>query len=694
MLELFERIRTHASERDSKTALSLEGRNISYSDLFSQIVAAASSLKDAPSTVALLMPRDERHIASELALTCLGCTVVPLPDFFSDGQVRHILSDANVQAVVTVPELTGRFKSLDLPLLTPSFSHIASHQPFQDGKRIIYTSGTTGKPKGVVLGGKQVIANLKALEVAACASPDDRHLSVLPFSLLLEQLAGIYLPLWVGAEIHVIHDPRSLPAVAQCIRPTTTVLVPDLLKAWVRWLRGAKQQAPDSLRLVAVGGAPVSAGLAEMSWEAGIPVHEGYGLSECASVVALNRVGERAAGTVGRPLPGIEVQIDQGEIVVAGPTVMEGYLGGHPTDNCWRTGDLGYFNEAGHLIVLGRKDDVIVTDNGRNIHPEWIEPMLLADQRIARAAVIGGGSCAVAVVVPYPDHFEFLKAASADVLGWLVQSLCADAPDYARPRKTIVLSFEEAAANALFTLDGRPRRRHITHFLRRRIMTFYDDLQDATSAERHDFMSIPLIKETIAHGVDIPLYRSFLESAYHHVRHTVSLLELAIEGCGPKDQSYRAGLQEYVKEETGHDEWILEDIADMGGDAAQVRDALGPYPVRMLVAYAYYATQHISPYALLGMVHVLEGMSVALAVKAAESIGARLGKDLSKGFRYLTSHGNLDIEHVDLFAKLLDIIDSPERRDLVIQSAKDFYRLYGDVFRELEVKRRQVAYAA
>lgn len=215
-------------------------------------------------------------------------------------------------------------------------------------------------------------------------------------------------------------------------------------------------------------------------------------------------------------------------------------------------------------------------------------------------------------------------------------------------------------------------------------MRFYDSLLAETDDDRHAFLSIPVIAEAVEHGVDRPLYLRFLASAYHHVRFTVPLLEAALEHCGPGDDALAAGLRDYIGEETGHDEWILDDIRAMGGDAEAVRGHKGPLPVRLMVAYAFHTIREDGPRALLGMVHVLEGMSVALAVRAAESIRARLKPSDGGGFSYLTSHGALDVSHVAAFAALLDAIDTPAARNTVTRSAREFYRLYGDVFRALE----------
>jgi len=224
-------------------------------------------------------------------------------------------------------------------------------------------------------------------------------------------------------------------------------------------------------------------------------------------------------------------------------------------------------------------------------------------------------------------------------------------------------------------------------------MSFYETLVDETTPERKTFLSIPLIRDAVAHGVDRPLYLVFLDNAYHHVRHTVPLLEAARAACGPDDHALAAGLGAYAEEEAGHDEWILDDIAALGGDRDAARRARPPLPARAMVAYAFRLITEEGPYALLGMVHVLEGMSVALAMKAAQSIRTRLAPHGNGGFSYLTSHGELDVGHVERFARLLDAVDTPVRRDVVIAAAKDFYHLYGDIFRALERSQRGESHA-
>lgn len=664
------------------------GETLTYGELECAILRTQAALADSPQTVGLLMGRSSRAIITDLALAALGRTIVPLPDFFTDDQWRHIIDDAGIGAVVTEPDLAERLEDAPVPVLVarPGLNGVVAGAAASASRRIIYTSGTTGRPKGVMLDEAAMAVSLNGLEKRAEATASDINLSALPFSLLLEQLAGVLLPLKVGARIHLAASPAELPLEAELVHPTTSILVPDQLAGWVGFLRQIGRRAPESLRFVAVGGAPVGTALGEAAWSLGLPIHEGYGLSECCSVVAVNGPGTRQAGTVGRPLDGVEVDIEDGEIVVRGPTVMSGYLGGPSPEGVWRTGDLGEWDDSGNLVVLGRKDDVVVTQAGRNVHPEWIEPMLLSDPGVRRAAVVAGRRGLKAVLmVDAGTPEEWLPRA---------QALTAAAPAYARPAEVALLSADDARRHALFTPDGRPRRRRIAQLMQEVQMNFYEALVEATTPERKAFMSIPLIREAIAEGVERPLYLAFLNCAYHHVRYTVPLFEAALGVCGPDDATLVAGLEEYIEEERGHEGWILDDIEALGGDRAASRDGRPPLAVRAMVAYAFHLIAEEGPYSVLGMAHVLEGMAVALADKAAHAIRARLAVPEGTGFSYLISHGAVDIGHVEEFAKLVNALDTPDRRATVIAAAKDFYRLYGNMFRSLEAEREALSHAA
>ncbi|MBT3810968.1 MAG: AMP-binding protein, partial [Rhodospirillaceae bacterium] len=209
------------------------------------------------------------------------------------------------------------------------------------------------------------------------------------------------------------------------------------------------------------GGAPVAPWLAQAAWEAGIPVHEGYGLSECTSVVALNRFGERVAGTVGRPLDGIDVTISEtGEIIVSGPSIMDGYLGGKNASASLLTGDLGAITPAGHLVVHGRCDNVLVTAFGRNVSPEWIEPMLIADPRIEQAVVLLDSELKLTALLGLNDEGMAWAARMApDELTQHVVALCRDAPAYARPERVAIRPVNDLLTSGVVGPGGHIDRR-------------------------------------------------------------------------------------------------------------------------------------------------------------------------------------------------------------------------------------------
>jgi pyrroloquinoline quinone (PQQ) biosynthesis protein C len=223
-------------------------------------------------------------------------------------------------------------------------------------------------------------------------------------------------------------------------------------------------------------------------------------------------------------------------------------------------------------------------------------------------------------------------------------------------------------------------------------MSLFRQLIQQTATARREFIEIALIQEVMSKGATRQLYLDFLGEAYHHVKCTAPLLALAASRCGSDDRRYQTALFEYIEEERGHDEWILEDIEALGGNPEVVRQGSPHFPCRIMVGHAYYLVDRVSPYALLGMVHVLEGMAVALASNAARAINKTIPTTAGAGFKYLTTHGDLDIEHSKLFEKLIDEI-SPLHLPLIVASACDFYRLYGDIFRDLDQRRSTISVA-
>ena len=216
-----------------------------------------------------------------------------------------------------------------------------------------------------------------------------------------------------------------------------------------------------------------------------------------------------------------------------------------------------------------------------------------------------------------------------------------------------------------------------------------ESLARETIGEREFLLSAPVIRRCLAGKVDRDLYIRFLTQAYHHVRHTVPLLAATAQRLPPRHNWLREPLAHYIAEEEGHDAWILDDIAEAGGDRAAALASEPAIPTAAMVAYAWDTVLRGNPVGFLGMVYVLEGTSVSLASRAADSIQAALGLP-SRAFTYLRSHGELDKEHVGHLSSILERLTAAEDGTAVTRCAKGIYWLYGHMFRALESDTRSV----
>ncbi|MCB2427591.1 TenA family transcriptional regulator [Methylophaga pinxianii] len=215
-------------------------------------------------------------------------------------------------------------------------------------------------------------------------------------------------------------------------------------------------------------------------------------------------------------------------------------------------------------------------------------------------------------------------------------------------------------------------------------MGFFDTLCQQTEVERQQLFSAPIINQAMRGEVTLELYIAFLAQAYHHVKHTVPLL-MAVGSQLPEHYEWlREAVAEYIEEELGHQEWILNDIAACGHDKELVRNSRANSATELMVAYAYDMVFRVNPLGFFGMVHVLEGTSIATADNAATAIQNALFLP-DKAFSYLRSHGALDQEHMKFFEGLMNRIDDPLAQQQIIHSSKMFYRLYGDIFRSLTI---------
>lgn len=213
-------------------------------------------------------------------------------------------------------------------------------------------------------------------------------------------------------------------------------------------------------------------------------------------------------------------------------------------------------------------------------------------------------------------------------------------------------------------------------------MTFFKKLVSETEQERMGLLSAPIVERCLTGEISMDDYIAFLCQAYHHVKHTVPLL-MAVGARLPENKEWlREAIAEYIEEELGHQEWILNDIECCGYDKEVVRGLPPNAATELMVSYAYDMIQRINPLGFFGMVHVLEGTSINMADKVADAIRKKL--DLPRNaFTYLYSHGSLDLEHVKFFENLMNKIDDEQEQALIIHTCKMFYHLYGDIFRSL-----------
>ena len=432
----------------------------------------------------------------DLAAQLAGTVLVPLPPFFTREQIAHALTNSGADTLLADPRLPA-LRELDVGPLEPLASvggelawcrlRASSVTPMPGGTaKISYTSGTTGNPKGVCLSQASMDAVADSLRRAVAELKITRHLCVLPLATLLENIAGVYAPLMNGAEIALPgaretglggasrFDPTSLLRCVETYRAGSMILVPQLLTTLVDVLEHGAPR-PASLDLVAVGGGRVSPALLERADRLGLPVYEGYGLTECASVATLNTPAARRIGSVGRPLPHTEVTIAaDGEILIAGAAVS-GYVGSRHVPRRLATGDLGHLDADGFLHVSGRRKNMFITSFGRNVSPEWVESELCEEPAIAQAAVFGDARpWNVAVIVPAPKtQSEQLQSA--------IDAANRRLPDYARVGDWLVATRPFSPGNGELTTNGRNRRAAIWARYRVELDALYDQNLDLTA---------------------------------------------------------------------------------------------------------------------------------------------------------------------------------------------------------------------
>ena len=404
------RMRAHAAP--DRTALSGSHGELGFAALLQQVDRFSETLRaHRCRTAGLLADNGIDWIIADLAALQSGTTLVPLPPYFTESQLDHVIEASSLDTLILDRASHERFPHFaafervdrdhgNLRLLQRPAVLDAEAGQAPAAAKITFTSGSTGQPRGVCLSADTI--DQVALRLGSTFADIDiaQHLCVMPLATLLENIAGVYVPLMLGTTVHVPPlaalglygssrlDIARFRRTVDAVAAESLILQPQLLRGLTAAC--AADGGSSSLKFVAVGGARVAESDLQEAAAAGIPAFQGYGLSECASVVALNRPGTARPGSVGKPLDGVNVSIaPDGEILVENQAML-GYLGERKFAGAViATGDLGRLDDDGFLYVTGRRKNVFITSFGRNVSPEWPEAELLHRPEIAQACVFG-----------------------------------------------------------------------------------------------------------------------------------------------------------------------------------------------------------------------------------------------------------------------------------------------------------------
>ncbi|MEV1143950.1 AMP-binding protein [Micromonospora sp. NPDC049799] len=499
--------RLAADGRTLVEALDHDGRPaavLSYRDAVgaARVLSALLRLAQTRPVVGVLTGNTAEFVVADLALLLSGAVEVPVPLAFTAEQAGSLLQEATICLVDEAGRRrlaewgAGRVLPAGCRVVPVELADLVAEasvaappwpdSPWRDEQaicKVVHTSGTTSRPKGVRIRGAGLDALIRSLDRVMPADAYTRYLSLVPFSLLIEQVAAIYLVICHGGTVMLLPPDEPLVGTSSfaagavlrytsTARPTALVATPalaeeladraDLVAAQgrpvVRELFG-RDEAP----LICCGGAPVDVSTLHRLDRHGLTVYEGYGLSENSSTVSWNVPGNRRIGTVGQPLDHVEVRLaDDGELLVRSSSLFAGYTGTDPSaclvdaDGWLHTGDLAEIEETGHIRIVGRKKNVIVTSAGRNIAPEWVEAQYATLPFVRAGAVVGDGMQTLHGLFLIADGTD--EAAARHGLAALgAERLSA----VERVSAACLLPADDDLYGRYFTVTGRPRRDEI-----------------------------------------------------------------------------------------------------------------------------------------------------------------------------------------------------------------------------------------
>lgn len=429
-------------------------QKISYGELNEDIIAIRKGLKAegyAGTHISLIGTASKCWIGAYLGITTGNNVAVPLDAGLPVEDLIVQLNDSDAEALFLSPKLKAEAEAIkaECPKIrkiwllqeeadeslytladlkkqadTAGLKDVPVSSP-EDVATIIYTSGTTGKSKGVMLTQYNLSQNVQSVPYSA--EPGCTLLSVLPihhaFCLVMDWLKGFSLGASVAINDSFMHMIRNMGI----FKPEVMLMVPMMIETIYKRLSSVDPSIPKAvvaenvfggrLKIIFTGGAHLDSFYIDKLAEYGVQVYEGYGMSECSPVISSNDPEAFKAGSIGRPLPNVEVRFIDGEIQVRGSSVMKGYYkmpaetAETITDGWLHTGDKGYMDEDGFLFINGRVKNLIILSNGENVSPEEIESKLGINPLVGEVVVTGENNGLIARI--YPDQ-DVIKAKDLD----------------------------------------------------------------------------------------------------------------------------------------------------------------------------------------------------------------------------------------------------------------------------------------
>jgi len=412
----------------------------SWNDLAALAAQAAEALAargvQPGDRVAQLSPNCEGWIVADLAIQQLGAVHVPLHAALAPQQAAEQVAHAGARLLlVDRNETADRLRAaVDQQVTIITHGELLSHPTSQGvaGGRggdaptpeslatILYTSGTTGAPRGVMLTQRNLVSNAVGVTDAVAAIADEIRLCLLPLSHIYARTCDLYSWIYRGTQLVLAESRDTILRDCQLVRPTVINAVPYFYQKVADSLRNREEPADaatlrqafgGAIKRCYCGGAGIASEVEQFFAERELPILCGYGLTEAAPVVTASTFENYAAGTVGRPLPNLEVQLAKdGELLVRGPNVMQGYWHDEAAtaaaiqDGWLHTGDLAAWSNGGNLRIVGRKKEMIVLATGNKVAPTQVEQLLTGSPWIEQCCVVGDGrKCIAALIVPNPE---------------------------------------------------------------------------------------------------------------------------------------------------------------------------------------------------------------------------------------------------------------------------------------------------